>query len=627
MSLTGISRTNSNKPWGSFPSMRASLLLVCVCVASWAMAATSAFSGVELLLQQAEQLRSSNPAEFQQLMGRLHAERQQATPEQLQHIAYLDAYSAVFAGRYEEGLRLAQALETSSNDVNTRFRAGALIVNAYAITGRFEEGLRQLSHTMALIDRIHDPDLREHGLIVAATIYNQIGQYKLGLHYANKILAEKAPMRTRCFAGQYRLEALQSLKALPADDASIVDVIDDCLAQREIVVANFLRTTLARKWADEGKRPQALEMLQEHLSGAEATHYPRVIGEINALMAELMLDEGNISEAEHHALEVTALRNSIANTQPLVTAYKVLYEIAEARKDPSTALSFYKDYAQADKAYLNVVKARELAYQIVRQESLEKNQQIELLNRRNKLLRLQQRVDQQKAENSRLMMLLFAVFALIIAYWGYKTQRLHASLRRMAQTDALTGICNRHHFTILAEQTLAQCARGGRHVALIMLDLDHFKSINDTYGHVTGDWVLKQVARAGETLCRPVDHFGRLGGEEFAILLNGCDLKAATRVAEDFRVRIAAIHSAESGFNFRITASLGVTCSMMAAYDLDKLLSQADQMLYRAKRDGRDRVMAFAHELPMELRGASPPDFEQPLDIGPAPPILHTFKA
>lgn len=223
-------------------------------------------------------------------------------------------------------------------------------------------------------------------------------------------------------------------------------------------------------------------------------------------------------------------------------------------------------------------------------------------------------------------MLFFAIFTLLVALWGYKTRRLHASLRRMAETDALTGICNRHHFTVLAEQTLAQCARNGSHVALIMLDLDHFKSINDNYGHVTGDWVLKQVAKAGQELCRPVDHFGRLGGEEFAILLNGCDLKAATRVAEDFRVRIGRIQTAASGFNFSVSASFGVTCSMMAAYDLDKLLSQADQMLYRAKREGRNRVVAFAHDLPMELRGAAATGADR-VDFAQAAAPLRTSEA
>jgi len=312
---------------------------------------------------------------------------------------------------------------------------------------------------------------------------------------------------------------------------------------------------------------------------------------------------------------------------PLVSAYRTLYLIAERRGDFKIALGYYRHYADAEKGYLNEVKTRELAYQIVRAENQQKNQQIQLLNRQNNLLQLQQRVEQQKAANSRMVMLFFAIFTLLVALWGYKTRRLHASLRRMAETDALTGICNRHHFTVLAEQTLAQCARNGSHVALIMLDLDHFKSINDNYGHVTGDWVLKQVAKVGQELCRPVDHFGRLGGEEFAILLNGCDLKAATRVAEDFRVRIGGIQSADSGFNFRITASFGVTCSMMAAYDLDKLLSQADQVLYRAKREGRDRVVAFAHELPMELRGPLPHPGPERKGDAVASAALRTSKA
>jgi len=549
-----------------------------------------------------------------------------ASLAQRQQVAYLNAYAEAYAGNYDVSGRMAAKLIDATSDVDLKFRAGILIVNSYALNGKFNEGLRQLDRTLALIDHVQNSELRQQGLLAAATLYNQLGQYRLGKRYAELVSPESVSGRTACFGAYLRFDALLHLGELPLDDTSLLQAIDQCKSQNEVMMANLVRSTLAQKWIKQGKDDEALRMLRANLEEVLATHYPRLIIEIRALIAQLDFDQGDFAAAEVNASAAAQTAPDLASP-PVVSAYRTLYLIAERRGDYKGALSYYQHYSDAEKGYLNEVKTRELAYQIVRAENQQKNQQIQLLNRQNNLLQLQQRVDQQKAENSRLLMLLFAIFALAIAYWGYKARRLHASLRKMAETDALTGICNRHHFTALAERTLAHSARSGSNAALIMLDLDHFKTINDTYGHVTGDWVLKQVARIGQELCRPVDHFGRLGGEEFAILLSGCDLKAATRMAEDFRVRIGGIQSGESGFNFRTTASFGVTCSMMAAYDLDKLLSQADQMLYRAKREGRDRVMSFAPELPMELRGAAAQaDFDLLPGAGAIPP-LRTSKA
>jgi diguanylate cyclase len=577
-------------------------LIVCL----WASVSTAAsMTSIEAQLAKAESVRSSDPPKFKLLLEQLNHDLDSATPAQRQQVAYLNAYAEAYAGNFDKSGKLAAKLIAETSDIDLKFRAGMLIINSYALNGNFNEGLRQMDRTFALIDRVKDNELRQQGLLVAATLYNQLGQYRLGKHYAELVSPTSVSPRTACFAAYQRFDALLHMDALAPDDAALEQAVDQCRSNNEVMMANLVRSTLAQKWIKQGRNDQALQLLQANLGEALATHYPRLIIEIRALIAQLELDKGDLAGAEANALAAVRTAPDLASP-PLVSAYRTLYLIADRRGDFKNALGYYRHYADAEKGYLNEVKTRELAYQIVRAENQQKNQQIQLLNRQNNLLQLQQRVDQQKAANSRMVMLFFAIFTLLVALWGYKTRRLHASLRRMAETDALTGICNRHHFTALAEQTLAQCARNGSHVALIMLDLDHFKSINDNYGHVTGDWVLKQVAKAGQELCRPVDHFGRLGGEEFAILLNGCDLKAATRVAEDFRVRIGGIQSADSGFNFRISASFGVTCSMMAAYDLDKLLSQADQMLYRAKREGRDRVVAFAHELPMELRGPLP---------------------
>ena len=560
---------------------------------------------VAALLQQAEQLRSSDPSEFSEILQRLNAGSSTATKAQQQQITYLNAYAAAFAGRLDDSIRLATPLLAITNDPDVRFRAGALIVNNYALNGRYNEGLRQLEKTIGLVDQVKDPALREHGLIAASTLYNQIGQYQLGEHYASLVMAAPSSQRSLCFAGYYKFDALLKLNALPKDDGPLTAAIATCDVQHETVMSNLLRATLAQKWISEGQTDRAMSLLKQHLVETQATGYPRVIAEVRSLLATLQFKKGDIADAESNAASTASQGAAILNTPPVVSALFTLYEIAERRGDLAAALAGYKRYAEAERGYLEEVKARELAYHLVRQEARQKNQQIELLNRQNSLLQLQQQVDKQAAANSRLYMLFFALLAATISYWAYKTKRMQMSVKRMAEVDALTDISNRNHFTLQSERTLQKCMAAGEPVSLLMFDLDYFKSINDNYGHVTGDWVLKRVAAVCAELCRGIDHLGRIGGEEFAILLHGCDLKAATRVAEDCRVRLSRIDPMPSGYTFPISASFGVSASSTSGYDLDKLLSHADQMLYRAKREGRNRVRTYVPEVSAELTGAS----------------------
>jgi diguanylate cyclase (GGDEF)-like protein len=224
-----------------------------------------------------------------------------------------------------------------------------------------------------------------------------------------------------------------------------------------------------------------------------------------------------------------------------------------------------------------------------------------LLNRQNEVLQLQQRVQEQSAQNSRLLVLMLLLLLASIAFWAYKTKRVQVSLRRLAETDALTGISNRHHFNERAAATLSRSARLGEDAALVMFDLDRFKSINDHFGHGVGDWVLQRVVEACATARRDVDWFGRLGGEEFALLLVGADGAEAVRVADECRRCIAAIDSRASGHAFTITASFGISTTALSGYDLTRLLTHADHMLYRAKRGGRNRVWLYESPVPTAL--------------------------
>ncbi|WP_018936260.1 diguanylate cyclase [Thioalkalivibrio sp. ALJ24] len=169
-------------------------------------------------------------------------------------------------------------------------------------------------------------------------------------------------------------------------------------------------------------------------------------------------------------------------------------------------------------------------------------------------------------------------------------QEANQRLERIASTDPLTGIANRWYFLEVAERELLRRARNSSPVSLLMLDLDHFKQVNDTWGHPVGDRVLHAVADTLRDSLRPLDLSGRFGGEEFLVLLPGTHAEEAREIAERLRRAVAAMAIEHEGESVRVTVSIGVAISD-GERDIDGLICKADNALYRAKSEGRDRVV------------------------------------
>ena len=167
--------------------------------------------------------------------------------------------------------------------------------------------------------------------------------------------------------------------------------------------------------------------------------------------------------------------------------------------------------------------------------------------------------------------------------------RLSQQLQSRALADELTGVMTRRALRELAPAMIDSAQRAGHQVAALMLDLDHFKAVNDRHGHVAGDAVLRHAAQLLQAALRPDSLLTRYGGEEFAIVLPVSDMRVARILAERLRSAIALEPCTVSGMPIPITASIGV--SMLAPGEaLDAALLRADEALYRAKREGRDRV-------------------------------------
>lgn len=172
-----------------------------------------------------------------------------------------------------------------------------------------------------------------------------------------------------------------------------------------------------------------------------------------------------------------------------------------------------------------------------------------------------------------------------------KRKLLESELVRHAHIDVLTGLNNRRYFFELAEQELARTKRHGTQLALLMLDVDNFKSVNDTYGHHVGDTVLQKLSEICLQTLRNIDKVGRIGGEEFAILLPETNSAQGLEVAERLRLAIAgaAVPLEQGGF-VHFTVSVGTAIHIATDVTIDDMLKRADAALYAAKDMGRNRV-------------------------------------
>ena len=171
---------------------------------------------------------------------------------------------------------------------------------------------------------------------------------------------------------------------------------------------------------------------------------------------------------------------------------------------------------------------------------------------------------------------------------------LRLRLEQQATRDGLTGVFNRRHFLAVAGQEIRRCQRAGSPLCVVMLDIDHFKAINDTFGHAMGDRALQELTATTRKSLRDTDVFGRLGGEEFAIVLIDTELRQGLLAAERIRHQIEALQLlADDGTCIPLRVSLGVTELSATADCLETLLAQADQALYRAKEGGRNRVERY----------------------------------
>ena len=541
------------------------------------------------ILQQADKLRSSSATLSKSYLLKIH--REQLTVSEQYLYDYLVAFNISMTGNLFQAIEELQKLVARVPSEKIHLRSLASLVTWYTATQQWQNGLSTVNNLQQQLARASNARVVDQPYLSMVYFYNQMGDYQQAIAIARNLYGHTTSKRSKCHAqSEYLYARLQSdLSSLHISDFD--RNIEQCIQASALIIGYSSISYKANFFLLQNKPQQALNLLLETLDEVVETRYLPMVTSYFELLAQSYLALGNESQSEYYARKI--LSTDEQYQPPILTALKILATISEKKGQNAEALGLYKQVYTAEKLKFKQEYAKQLAIQKAKLHTVEKNTEINLLDKENALLIAQAELAKTSTQNDRLFMTLIGLVAIVIFLWAYKNRRNNLKLRIMAQTDELTGAANRRHFNHQATDALTYCCKTHQPISFILFDLDFFKNVNDNFGHQTGDWALKEVVAVTQAICRSNDFMGRLGGEEFGILLPSCSLEKALVLAEQCRQAIAGIDSQGCGHQFSLSASFGVSDAQSCGYQLDRLFAGADAALYQCKDFGRNRVYPF----------------------------------
>ncbi len=543
-------------------------------------------------LQLADQNKQTNPTLFNKYMAEV-SKQPTFTTEQQYLFHFLEAYNSLYVGHYDKAKNKFEVLLLSGANNLIKFRINYLLIYIATATKNWQDGLQYVNTNLELLPTISKGEPHQNGMLASIMFYSQMGQYKLALSHIEKLSKEKLSVKNNCLLSQLSLEAKFNLKNLKLTNGAIELTIDDCFNADFKVVSNLVRTLKAKLFLQQQMPEKALNLLLGSLEEVRSTNYPMLIAEISNIIAKAYWQTNDIYNAKAYATKSLENNPENANLLQSVDSYYLLYQIAKKQKNLAIALEYFEKYSEINKINLEGQKAKSVAFQVAKNKNLVQQNEIDLLNEKNNSLAAEQALVDTKVHNRHLLLLLLSFVIVSLTLFGLRLWRDHKRVKELAEYDPLTGIFNRGHFTQVAPSALKYCQNAQQDLCVIIFDLDHFKKVNDSFGHACGDWALKATTKACESIGRKNDIFARLGGEEFCIILPSCNIDTAMIRAEDCRAAIEAIITEASGCDFTITASFGVTDIKRSGYNLEQLMADADIAAYASKHAGRNRVTMF----------------------------------
>jgi len=545
----------------------------------------------------ADKIRTSKRSEFNLIIKELTDKYSLLSEEQQFYYLYLKGYQKIISGELKKGTNLLDQVIGQTKYQFLQHRAITTKFNVYTENENYQESFTVLNKLLPMLDEMQDKETYFSALFVVAAFYNRLTQYHLSKEYVFKLLNSQPTPRLACFASMLQVQSAFELKELSWSNIRDNKVVI-CEQEHEYIASNVIYNFMARWYLEQNRPDLVLSLLLPNQKSIEDTQYYLIISNYYAILADTYFQLHDYSSALENAEKVLKAIKPDQKSKSIVHASYVIYQINKLKGNFQQALHYHEIFQEQTQLVNDDINRRNISYQITQKDIKDKVYEISILDEKNKVLNLEKKLIETSGQRKQAMILLLLVIVLGLVTLSYRSILVQSRLKKIADHDELTGIFNRRCFNELANSALEYCNKTNQHVSLILFDLDNFKRINDSYGHQIGDWVLKEVITTCQHLCRKNDIIGRFGGEEFTILLPGCNEDKAAELAEKYRSAVCNISTIETGFDFAISASFGIYSSNSKNQNnLQDAIKAADQAMYHSKNNGRNQVSIYSTDV------------------------------
>ncbi|TDR19332.1 tetratricopeptide repeat-containing diguanylate cyclase [Marinicella litoralis] len=513
---------------------------------------------------------------------------------------YLSIYKESYKGDYSQSINALKQTKALCETPEYKARVVQFLANLQVITGDFEPALKNLNTAIQITENTEDDYLRSLTNNVAAISYRLMNQDEIALKYADLLISGDFTEDDKCMGGfnKYRILMRQGKGAEYINE--IEQAIERCEAVENHIASLFLQLDQVRYQFpqkdshDSAQALQAVDTLESLEDEVIKTQFKNIKVYYHALMAHMYWIADMNKQAMSYGKLAIAENISIGESEQLILALNVLIQLSLEANTMQPAYLFLAKKNEIEKAVFERKLATQVAYYRVKHANLAQELQIEQLNQNNKLLVLENRLSVETAKKQQLMMLLIVSVLLLLGVWTYKIKKRHDYFKEVAEIDHLTKVFTRKAFEERMKQMMASCKEKQEPINLAIMDLDHFKNVNDQHGHLVGDWVLREVIITCENVADHDIMIARLGGEEFCIVSPGITHQKMIALMEKMRLAITELDCSPSGASFNITASFGISSNGFSGYKTSMLLTHADLALFEAKNKGRNQVVSYA---------------------------------